>query len=162
MSVELARTVLEIAEFRLGIKEVMRNRGPEIDEWLRRVGLDPLRHEYPWCAAFLWCVVDDAASRLRIPNPLPRGAKVMSMWRRSPSRLVSLMPRPGSAFFHATRPNDPESSGHCGFVTGVTGTGIDTIEGNTNAEGSREGDRVARQTRPFAYVNLGYVDLERA
>lgn len=41
----------------IGIAEIAPNRGPEIDEWLRRCGLDPEKAAYPWCAAFAsWCL----------------------------------------------------------------------------------------------------------
>jgi hypothetical protein len=55
--------------------------------------------------------------------------------------------------------------GHCGIVEDLVGDGsIITIEGNTNAEGSREGDRVARHQwnpregkrgRLYGYIDLG-------
>lgn len=162
MSLELAQTVLEIAARRIGIREVGRNRGPEIDEWLYRVGLDPERGAYPWCAAFAWCVLDDACRRLRVPNPVLRSARVVTLWRRTPSRLVALMPRPGSIYCHADRPTDIESNGHCGIVQDVAGDHIVGIEGNTNAAGEREGDQVATHIRRFDWVNLGYIDLERS
>jgi hypothetical protein len=161
MSKELARTVCEIATGYIGVREMTKNRGPEIDGWLLRVGLDPTRGAYPWCAAFAWCMLDDACKKLEIQTPIRSSARVVTMWQRSPSRLVSLMPRAGSLFFHATDPKDLESTGHCGIVTGVAGDHFVSVEGNTNDEGSREGDQVARKIRRFAYANLGYVDLER-
>ncbi len=161
MSKELARAVVENAAGYIGVHELAKNRGPEIDEWLTRVGLDPTKGAYPWCAAFAWCMVDDACKSLEIETPIRSSARVVTMWQRVPSRLVSLMPRVGSLFFHATDPADQHSAGHCGVVTGVGGDHFLSIEGNTNGLGSREGDRVARNMRRFDYANLGYVDLER-
>ena len=39
------------------------------------------------------------------------------------------------------------NSGHAGIVISVTDTVIETIEGNTNKSGSREGDQVAKKTK---------------
>ena len=161
MSKELARKVCETAAGYIGVRELAKNRGPEIDAWLLRVGLDPTKGAYPWCAAFAWCMLDDACQEMEIQTPIRSSARVLTMWQRVPSRLVSLMPRVGSIFFHATDPKDMSSTGHCGIVTSVAGDHWVGIEGNTNGEGSREGDQVARQIRRFSYCNLGFADLER-
>ena len=42
--------------------------------------------------------------------------------------------------------------GHIGIVTGFDGKNIYTIEGNTNAAGSREGQGVYRKIRPLKTV----------
>jgi hypothetical protein len=46
-----------------------------------------------------------------------------------------------------------DGKGHCGFVIReIPGSGhILTVSGNTNAEGSREGDRVGMHEKPYAY-----------
>lgn len=162
MSLELAQKLVEVASGYLGVKEIAKNRGPEIDAWLLRVGLDPEKvGGHPWCAAAAWCWLDDACKALFVRNPVLRSARVMTLWRKTPSNLVSLMPRVGSIFCHATRPDDIESPGHCGIVMGVGGDHIATIEANTNEAGDREGDCVARKLRRLDYVNLGYIDVER-
>lgn len=161
MSRALAEKVVEIATGYLGVKETAKNRGPEVDAWLLRVGLDPEKGAYPWCAAFAWSVLDDACRKLEMRNPVLRSARVVTLWRKTPAHLVSMMPRRGSIYCHATRPADPESSGHCGIVESVAGDHIVGLEGNTNAAGEREGNRVARHIRRFDWVTLGYIDVER-
>jgi hypothetical protein len=42
-----------------------------------------------------------------------------------------------------------EWKGHAGIVQNFTDKDFDTIEGNTNAEGGREGIEVAQKTRPY-------------
>jgi hypothetical protein len=58
---------------------------------------------------------------------------------------------------HLEDPRNPAGPGHVGIVVGSEGDKLRTIEGNTNAAGSREGDRVAIKVRPFsdwtAFVN---------
>ncbi len=43
--------------------------------------------------------------------------------------------------------NYDSTQGHTGIVTGVYGNSVDTIEGNTNQRGSREGDGVYHKHR---------------
>jgi hypothetical protein len=47
--------------------------------------------------------------------------------------------------------------GHCGFVESVGSGRIKTIEGNTTAAGSREGDGVYRRTRAISSITLGFL-----
>jgi hypothetical protein len=52
-----------------------------------------------------------------------------------------------------------DSHSHTGVVCQVVDSGIVTVEGNTNASGSREGDSVvAGKLRTWDYVQLGYID----
>ena len=48
--------------------------------------------------------------------------------------------------------------GHVGIVVEIGPTSLITIEGNTNGEGGREGDRVALRTRRIGEIDLGYFD----
>lgn len=161
MSVALAEAALKIAIQRLGIREIRHNRGPEIDEWISRLGLKP-EGAHPWCAAFVYDVVACAAKEVGCDNPLSPTAKVSRMWRRAPVKLLHRVPYTGSVFCHLTDLGDLDSSGHCGFVEHVTGDHVCTVEGNTNELGSREGDKVARQIRRMSYVNLGFIRLDMA
>jgi hypothetical protein len=147
----LAVKALEIAESKLGVKEHPpgSNRGPEVDEFLRSVGLDPERKAYPWCAAFVsWCVEQAGHEIFLIP-----------IFRRSAScqRLVELnehlhMPSPqaGCVFVHL----NPDHTGHTGFVTSVRADGsFDDISGNSDASGSRTGGMVCRNHRLATYAS---------
>ena len=54
-------------------------------------------------------------------------------------------------------------TGHVFFVASASASGVRTLEGNTNAAGSREGDRVAEKHRSFAELRrhreFGFIDL---
>ncbi len=48
--------------------------------------------------------------------------------------------------------------GHTGLVSKVIGNNLETIEGNTNDDGSREGVGVFRRTgRSIANINRGFI-----
>lgn len=153
----LSRLILSLALADLGVHEVGgNNRGPQIETWLSRVGQPPGK---AWCAAWLWCKFDDACKSLGIKNPVRASASVLHMWEALPDSCKQTGPAPGLAFFHLSDPK--KGTGHCGYVTSVDTlcATIATVEGNTNAKGSREGDSVAKHSRPIEYVNLGYADL---
>ena len=148
-------TPLDVALTQLGVRETAPNRGPQVDEYLRSVGLEPTAGSYPWCVAFVrWCCS-------RVGVWLPRTAGVKRLWEMGEDLRVDV-PMTGDIAIHLR----PDGLGHCGFVMDWTttddGTMIQTIDGNTNAEGSREGDRVAIKDRPRAYWNMGWLRPRRS
>lgn len=150
----LAHCVLDHALQYIGLRETSHNRGPQIDEWIRRVGLDPTRGAYPWCAAFAWCMVEDACDELGRRNPLPATASVHGLWDRAPRECRRDDPSPGVLVLH----DSGRGRGHVGIVDHIEVDYIVTVEGNTNQRGSREGDGVYQRRRSLRYANLGYLD----
>jgi hypothetical protein len=49
---------------------------------------------------------------------------------------------------------------HVGFIDGLKGKFVSTVEGNTNAQGSRDGNGVFRRLRPklAIYAVVDYVE----
>lgn len=155
---------LEIALTQQGVceRKGTPNSGPEIDEYLRAVNSPPGAH---WCAAFVvWCYAQAAQQLGSIRHmPLRRTAGVSRLWHTAPMLWRSQQPTKGAIFCHLKNPKDLRSPGHCGLVVRlhVEEGWIETIEGNTNAQGSRVGDRVRVNQRELSYVNLGYLDVGR-
>jgi hypothetical protein len=131
----LALRAVELAARYIGTTEVGHNRGPLIDHWNELAGQDP-RSEPAWCASFVYSMFHDAALALEMPNPCPRTASVLRLATRWPFEIASV-PEPGAVFILAP-------SRHTGFVESVNGLLLVTVEGNTNAAGSREGNSVQR------------------
>jgi hypothetical protein len=125
----------------IGVRELTGNNdGKEVEMFLRSTGLGK---GYAWCAAFVtYCHIENS---LAIPKNAPA-------W--SPS------------WFPKQRLIDPENSlpgdvfgiyyvnmkriGHVGFIDEVwknNSGNVITVEGNTNGDGSREGDGVYRKRR---------------
>jgi hypothetical protein len=142
-------TPLGVAWTQLGVHEVGgKNRGPRVDEYIRGVGLepDPVKNPkapkdgYHWCTAFaIWCVRKAGKS-------IKASASVARLWELNQD-LAVLEPEPSDIAIHL---ND-DGTGHCGIVDNKDATHIQTIDGNTNAQGSRVGDRVAFQSRLRIY-----------
>lgn len=154
---DLVTGAITIAQTLLGTKETGKNSGPLIDKMLAEVGLQP---GASWCAAFVHHCFQQAANALDVLNPCPRTGGVLKLWELAPDVSKLYMPTRGAIVIM----DHGMGHGHCGIIESVNGGGlIETIEGNTNRGGSREGDSVARHIwRPedgARGVLVGYVDL---
>lgn len=160
---DLRGEALRVALTQEGICEIGGpNRGPEVDKYLAVVGLKPGN---AWCAAFVCWSYDRAMKNLKMRRqpPFQYSGGVYKMWTTAPTRWKSNKPSVGAVFFHLTDPHLPGSPGHCGIVTRIEEDFLtfNSIEGNTNEYGSRIGDRVRINRRPFDYVNAGFLDIGR-
>lgn len=132
----------QIYQSQIGVKEQGgANRGKQVEQYLASVGLGS---GYPWCAAFVsWCFQ-------QVDVKHPRSAWVPSYARTQNlifqrGKFIKRLPRPGDVlmiwYAQLKRP------AHIGFVERWQDTWVITVEGNTNADGSREGDGVYRKRR---------------
>lgn len=153
----------------IGVTEqpVGSNRGPQVDRYLKSVGLNPATGSYAWCQAFVYWCFNTAAMKMQRTTPLPRTAGVMEHWRRAPScaRKVTAAAAlndpskigPGCLFLISSG----GGLGHIGFVERVQlGGHVTTVEGNTNVNGGREGTGVFRRQRRLSAINLGFISYE--
>jgi hypothetical protein len=136
---EAENNIISIAEKELGVRERSgKNDGLPVETYLRYVKLDK---GYPWCAAFVSWIFGQAgyskprsawspdlfpASRL---SPAPRIAAVLGIYFPALKRIA-----------------------HVGLVTGLQHDWVESVEGNTNAAGSREGDGVYRRLRHKRFI----------
>ncbi len=163
----LVEAVLDIAAGEVGVLEqpLGSNRGPKVDEYIRNIGLDPAADSYPWCMCFVYWCYTQAAQRTGAPNLVPKNASVHGAWEKSQGKpgvtVVQAaqagsdpaLVKPGMVFFIDTG----NSHGHVGLVTANVNSFLETIEGNTNDNGSREGIGVFRRSRRrVADINLGF------
>jgi hypothetical protein len=152
----LAQKVIELALSQVGVREQGRNRGKEVDDYIRSVGLDPTLGAYPWCASFVWWLYSNAAIATGMTNPLARHASVIRLWSDTPVAWRTSDPSkalPGSVFCI----DHGQGKGHCGVMLAIGGPWMATVEGNTNDLGGREGDGVYLRMRSVSAVNLGWI-----
>jgi cell wall-associated NlpC family hydrolase len=133
-------TITEIATKELGVRELSgHNDGPRVEAYLSVV---KLKKGEPWCAAFTSWVYQQAGF------PRPR-----SGW--SPDMF------PLSRLARSALPGDiigiyfPEKKriAHVGLAIQQKGQWIYSIEGNTNLQGSREGDGVYQKVRHIRTIH---------
>lgn len=134
------------------------NRGAKVEEYQRAGGLGP---GDPWCAAFVaWCVMK---SRQLDKPPTWCSGSAITTWHKGSKRSGDAFTTPQVAGYQSkvqpgwvwVRAKDQKGAldvarglwvqGHCGIVVGVDNVGFHTVEGNTNAAGSRDGDGVYRK-----------------
>lgn len=134
--------VLEIARTQIGKMEVPKgsNWGPDVQKYLASAGVTV---PAPWCMAFVFWCHNEAANALNARNPLYRTAGVMTQWDHAHPENRTFQPKAGDIFIMEFA----HGLGHTGIVESVVGDHINTIEGNTNDDGSREGYEVARRCR---------------
>lgn len=166
-SSDLLTEVLAFAVSQIGVMETSPNRGPEVDQYVKSVGLDPAGR-FAWCVAFVYFCFEKAAKKLGRTNPMLKTAGVLDHWNRAETKGASRITliraknnpaliKPGHIFVIDTGPAG--GAGHTGLVERVIGGKLVTIEGNTNEGGSRDGVGVFRRTqRTIASINKGFID----
>lgn len=117
------------------------NRGKRVEQMLRYTGLGG---GYPWCAA---AVATWGVEALGESWPVPRSADCDALlaWAKRRVCLHASSPQRGDIFLVMKSADDAI---HTGIVSSVIDENtIQTWEGNTNNDGSREGYRVCYRTR---------------
>jgi cell wall-associated NlpC family hydrolase len=156
----LLALLLILARKELGVKEVPpgSNRGPRVEEYLKSIHLGG---GYAWCAAFVYWCFEQASAQLNRVNPLPRTGSCLDHWNKTHGEKITskqaqanpALIQPGDIFI--IRRNNIQ--GHTGIVVGVSAHLIHTIEGNTNAFHSAEGDGVIELHRDISSINVGFI-----
>lgn len=157
----LSEVALALASADVGQREVGgNNRGPYVEACLAKVGLPPGE---PWCAAAMFAWFDRAAAQLGLVNPVPKTGSTLRMWALAEPYCRDPNPTVGAAYVlkHSA------TTGHVGIIESVGDSQLTEISGNTNRDGSREGDSVWRHSGPSPEVIhggelLGYLVFDRA
>ncbi|SRR5258706_13851751 len=149
---DLSTRALAVAVSQIGQKEVPlgSNWGHPVQDYLASVGIE---FAASWCMAFIyWCF--EKVTQEGAPNPLVRTAGVLHAWDTAdPSHKVTGAPQPGDIFIM----NFGHGLGHTGIVEALNGHTINTIEGNTNDTGAREGIEVCRRQRIISPLIVGFL-----
>lgn len=145
---------VELAKMHLGLDATSKHQGPLIDVWNQRAGV-PVGS--PWCAAFVWSMVDDACQEAGVPNPLPRTGACFRLWNDAAVNIKTGSCPDKGIGIHLR----PDGHGHTFFVdAAVVGTpGYQlTVEGDTDEHMSGLGDKVMSHERPFDFC-IGWLNL---
>lgn len=150
----LADSALKIAQSQIGIQELPKgsNAGKDVEKYLKSVGLGK---GYSWCMAFVyWCFLE-ASIQVAAKNTLKKTGGVLAQWNSIDARYKKQEPQAGDVFIM----DFGKGQGHTGFVLKVLpGKKVQTIEGNTNDDGSREGYMVCTRTRDLSAIK-GFIRI---
>lgn len=158
--ISIAEAVAQAAESKIGVRESGGpNKGAALQpffdaDWYDPNGSAPGDNGYAWCASFVcWCVQVAVAGRIITFHP-PRtpSAWGMEAWSLAQDRSTWTLKPAGRdikrgdivvfAFSHVgIAVGDPDANGY-----------VETVEGNTNGAGSREGDGVYRKRRKISSI----------
>lgn len=130
----IRKNLTAIYTSQIGVCEATgKNDGPQIKAYLKVTGLP---EGYPWCAAYLaWCFKEAGINACK--------SAYSPAW--FPKNRITNKPLPGDVigiYFRKLK-----RIAHVGFWHQDAGAFVITVEGNTNDEGSREGNRVAKRRR---------------
>lgn len=152
--------LLRAARATLGWREERPNDAPFIRTWLAAVGV---HRPAPWCAAAIYAWFQAAAEACGVPNPCPRTASSQTFAALIPERQRHREPLPGDvACFRHLVDGHPDGRGHVALVEYnlITLPGhCHSLEGNSNASGARNGDRVAEHDWPWTARMRGNLEL---
>jgi hypothetical protein len=135
-----ALRMIALAEAALLVRESQgRNDGPQVEIYLHYVGL---KKGHAWCAAFVSWLHGQAGF-----------AQPRSGWSPAlfPAAKQIQLARPAAVlgiYIPALK-----RIAHVGLVTGTRADWVQSVEGNTNPAGSREGDGVYRRLRHRRSIN---------
>ena len=149
------------------VREIGKNAGPDVEKYQKSVGLSK---GSPWCAAFVsWCYIE-SKGLTKAPKWCSGSAVSLFQVARNSKTCVSVTPVDAGfqskvkAGWVWSRAQDPAAAagarkgawcqGHTGVVVKVDSIGFHTIEGNTNAAGSREGDGVYAKLHKWADAEI--------
>lgn len=166
----LVKSSLVVAATQVGVMEQPpgSNRGPQVDEYLKSVGLHPESDSYPWCAAFVYWTFQKAAAQLGRENPCIRTAGVLDHWNRAGrAGITRILPAHVADDFSLLKPglifviSMERGKGHMGIVEDFRNDRLVTIEGNTNLPGDRDGGGVFRRhARKLSDINKGFISYD--
>jgi hypothetical protein len=122
-----------------------------------------------WCMGFVQSILDQAASiqgkNFKTLMPLTYscdtvgtiGIQKKLLTRYQVARTNPELIKPADVFLLQKTPNDWF---HTGIITAVHGDLIETIEGNTNADGSHNGNAVMNRIRNFKQTKIDFFSID--
>ncbi|WP_062056089.1 CHAP domain-containing protein [Aquimarina longa] len=140
-TVEKRACLKELYDSQIGVRETGANMGIHVAKYLKSVGL---KEGYAWCAGFVsWCYQNAGIQTPKsawVPSYAIKGKRIYHR-----GKYEFKIPQKGDVFMiWSTQLNRPA---HIGFIDQWKDQWVITVEGNTNNNGSREGDGVYRKRR---------------
>jgi hypothetical protein len=134
-------------DLRGGLPGWGRFRSPEIDDYMRSIGLTPHANRalegWPWCIAAQHAIHESVQTEEE-RSACPKTASTMTAAKDAPAACKLSGPRPGAVFILE---HSDGIHGHAGIVEVAYPDGsITSCEGDTNPAGSRTGDQWGRHT----------------
>ena len=153
---KLAERLVELAKKEVGVEEIGgTNCGPRVNEYKAATWL-PADQAWPWCAAFIdWLVMtamEESGRKFTFARPRTAGAWDLENWsmKQDGSTWLKLNPQASDI---AAGDIVIFTFSHVGLAIDAPAKGmVETIEGNTDGNGSRDGGGVWRKFRKISQI----------
>lgn len=163
---ELRNQVVKTAKSYIGKVEIKGNKGWTDKLFQAKMEAVGWKITHAWCAYFcemVYAQVYDAVGFRKAIDKLFSGSatKTLKQFEADPEWNTGTIPLPGAVAIWCAVKNGKESwKGHAAIVTEVHDTYMDTVEGNTNGSGSREGEEVAEKKRKYDFEKTNGLRLK--
>lgn len=151
ITTNFTQKLVDLAADWLGCEEDAKtpNRSACLTDLWKLYGTEPTNE--PWCAAFVWTMVNETCKVFGVENKLPHTKSTYEMKSRATNAglKVDKTPAVGSIFYF-TR----DGGGHVGIVTNLGENTMTTIEGNVS-------DQVRLGRRALNSKNFLYIHVEK-
>jgi hypothetical protein len=151
---KLPSKIVALSRAEVGTREVGNtNCGIRVNEYKSATKLPP-KESWPWCAAFVdWCIMQamTTGGPYTFERPTTAGAWALEDWAMNQDQSTWTRRDPGDDL----EPGDIVifKFSHCGFAVDYPKDGyVGTIEGNTDASGSRDGGGVWTKFRKLTQI----------
>jgi hypothetical protein len=153
----LASTIVRLAKAEVGVEEVDgTNCGPRVNLYKAATNLSP-SESWPWCAAFVDFIVDQAmrtnGGAFTFKRPTTAGAWDLENWSLAQDASIQTKRNPDTdikagdiVIFKFSHVGIAVSNAFKDTMV------VDTVEGNTDKAGSREGGGVFSKTRKLSQI----------
>jgi peptidoglycan hydrolase-like protein with peptidoglycan-binding domain len=157
---DLRTRIVEVAKAHLAAHpyELIINKNSNSGPWVRSYMDGHEGTDWLWCMGFVQTIVDQAASSqgkkftdlmkltYSCDNVAQTGIQQQLFIKNKDLRNNPSLAKPGDIFLLQKSPSDWT---HTGLIINISGSVIETIEGNTNNDGSSNGNGVYRRNRNF-------------
>jgi len=163
---ELQKQIIDTAKSYVGIKEIRGNLGWTSEAFEEKMLETGWKTGQAWCAYFtelVWSEVYDSVGLAKNLDRYFSGSARRTLLKFSEAEgwETGTVPVPGAVvIWKLVKGGRDKWQGHAGIVTKVLDSHMETVEGNTNSGGSREGDVVAEKTRKYNFTVQNGLALE--
>lgn len=150
----------------VGMKEIKGNMGWTSEAFEEKMIATGWGETQAWCAYFTELVYSEVYDPVGLAAELDKyfsgsARRTLSKFKDAEGWDTGTIPVPGAvAIWKLVKGGKDKWQGHAGIVTEVHDGYMETVEGNTNGGGSREGDMVAAKTRKYNFTVQNGLALE--
>ena len=162
----LQKQIVDTAKKYVGITEIKGNLGWTNDAFEEKMIATGWGETQAWCAYFTELVFSEVYDPLGLAKDLDKyfsgsARRTLAKFAEAEGWETGTVPVAGAvAIWKLVKGGKDKWQGHAGIVTKVLDSHMETVEGNTNSGGSREGDVVAEKTRKYNFKVQNGLALE--